>query len=611
MKRILIIALCLLLALPTVLPVLASTDEAEDGSNIEKSGKVSGKDEVIYGVLSATGEEKEFYIVNRLDVLEEGRIVDYGTYHSLKNLTNMAELAQSGDKVEFTAPEGTFYYQGNLESVQLPWKFSIQYFLDGKEVEPSKLAGETGDLEIRIQTEKSDWEEKSPFYENYLLQISLELDSDKTRNIVTEDGMLANAGKNVQVTFTVLPEEEAELTVSADVEDFELSSIDIAAVPQNMALDAPDTDEFTEDIKTLSEALQELDAGVLELKNGTEELHRGTSILREGSLEYRDGITTLNQGSEELVDGSKTIADALKQMNDALQMSEMEDVDLSDLEQVVGGLSELSKALREMEGGLRSLDEGYHQAYQALDDAMNKVPHTVLDEQEIGALYLSGADQETIEKLLSFYEYALTVKGTYDHVKEAFEAVEGTLPQMANGLGEMAQGIEEQIQGFSAMIDRFDLSDLTNGIQELQQGLAQLSTNYNKFHSGLVKYTDGVNQLSDGYSELDSGIAGLEDGTKGLTDGIGELRDGTRKLANATEDMPEQVTEEIDNLLNQYDKSDFTPVSFISEKNNDLIRTVQFVLKTEPIEIEEVTEEESKEEESKSFWQRFLDLFRK
>lgn len=611
MKRILIIALCLLLALPTVLPVLASTDEAEDGSNIEKSGKVSGKDEVIYGVLSATGEEKEFYIVNRLDVLEEGRIVDYGTYHSLKNLTNMAELAQSGDKVEFTAPEGTFYYQGNLESVQLPWKFSIQYFLDGKEVEPSKLAGETGDLEIRIQTEKSDWEEKSPFYENYLLQISLELDSDKTRNIVTEDGMLANAGKNVQVTFTVLPEEEAELTVSADVEDFELSSIDIAAVPQNMALDAPDTDEFTEDIKTLSEALQELDAGVLELKNGTEELHRGTSILREGSLEYRDGITTLNQGSEELVDGSKTIADALKQMNDALQMSEMEDVDLSDLEQVVGGLSELSKALREMEGGLRSLDEGYRQAYQALDDAMNKVPHTVLDEQEFGALYLSGADQETIEKLLSFYEYALTVKGTYDHVKEAFEAVEGTLPQMANGLGEMAQGIEEQIQGFSAMIDRFDLSDLTNGIQELQQGLAQLSTNYNKFHSGLVKYTDGVNQLSDGYSELDSGIAGLEDGTKGLTDGIGELRDGTRKLANATEDMPEQVTEEIDNLLNQYDKSDFTPVSFISEKNNDLIRTVQFVLKTEPIEIEEVTEEESKEEESKSFWQRFLDLFRK
>ncbi|MEC5425801.1 hypothetical protein QGM71_20255 [Virgibacillus sp. C22-A2] len=47
-----------------------------------------------------------------------------------------------------------------------------------------------------------------------------------SENIQDEDGMVANAGKNKQVTITVMPEKEEELVVEVDVvEDFELDGI--------------------------------------------------------------------------------------------------------------------------------------------------------------------------------------------------------------------------------------------------------------------------------------------------------------------------------------------------------------------------------------------------
>ena len=260
------VVLSFLLIISVIFPVTATASGLEETDVSEKTGKISGKDEVIYGVLEATGEEKEFYVVNRLTVLEKGRVIDYGKYHSLKNLTNLAEMEQTADQVEVVAEEGTFYYQGNLDAIDLPWKFAIRYSLDGKRISPEELAGESGKLEFEIVTEENEAADESVFFENYLLQISLAFDGDKTRNIKADKGMLANAGKDVQVTFTVMPEEEAELSVTADVEDFEFTGINIAAVPQNMAIDLPDTDEFTEEIKTLSDAMQELDAGVLELK---------------------------------------------------------------------------------------------------------------------------------------------------------------------------------------------------------------------------------------------------------------------------------------------------------------------------------------------------------
>lgn len=603
MKRFVIILLSIFLILSGTLPVTANSGKAEKDADTDNAGKVVGKDEVVYATLSPQGKEKELYIVNSLEVSKAGQVVDYGNYSSVKNLTDLTEIAQSGDTIELTASEGKFFYQGTMEHTTLPWEFQITYILDGEEIAPEELAGKDGTLEIRIETFKNEAID-SVFFNNYLLQLSFTLDGEKTSNVETEEGVLANAGKDIQVTYSVMPEEEAELSMKADVMDFELSGINVAAVPQNMSIDAPDTDEFTDEMGTLADALQEIDRGVLELKEGTEELHEGTTALQSGSNEYQNGIHALNNGSSELISGSKEIQRALEAIDQSL--SGFEGINGSDFNEITNALEEFAKALREIKDGLVSLNNGFSEAYDALGHAIETIPAHEITEEEVIALKQSDANQETIDKLLEMYAASLTVKGTYREVKEAFTSVTSTLETITDSLETMATSIDGMMGDFH---DSLDNMDPTGGLKELQAGISALSANYQAFHAGLVGYTEGVGELAAGFGEINQGIGELNNGTGELVTGVSELRNGTAELAEATQDMPEQVTKEIDEMLAQYDKSDFEAVSFVSEKN-DKVNSVQFVLKTEPIEKVVKEKEEETEPEKQSLWERFLDLFR-
>ncbi|MBN6206425.1 hypothetical protein JYK21_08170 [Ralstonia pickettii] len=599
MKKILMIAACLLLVLPAIPTVAVSNEET---AAAETEGELASKDEVVYATLDPNGKSQELYIVNTLDVTEAGKITDYGNYTTLKNLTDLSEIELADEKVELTAPEGKFYYQGNMEKSTLPWNFEIKYFLDGDEIAPKELAGKDGHLEIKINTAKNE-KVDSVFYENYLLQIAFALDSEKASNIKSEEGMLANAGKNKQVTFTVMPEQDGELAAEADVVDFELSGIDITAVPSTISVDAPDTDELTSDMVTLSDAIGKINNGVAELKDGAVQLNAGTTELKNGSAEYRNGITALHGGSSELVSGSEAIDHALQTMSDSL--SAIDDIDLSELELLMDGLAQLSAGLKETSAGLSQLHENYTAAYKALNDVINAIPEHQVTQEEIEALYRSGADQETLNKLVEVYQAALTAKGTYNQIKEAFSAVDSTLETVIASLNTMAENVDTMVNEVS---DSLDDINLTEGLGALEEGIAALAGNYAAFHTGLIEYTDGVGELANGYQELDNGIAGLSEGTADLETGIGTLHEGTSELAEATSEIPEQMTEEIDKMISEYDKSDFEAVSFVSMQNEN-VNSVQFVLKTESIEYDEPEAEDEDVKQEKSLWQKFLDLF--
>ena len=63
-----------------------------------------------------------------------------------------------------------------------------------------------------------------------------------------------------------MPEQEAELSLTADVVDFELEGIDISAVPSSMSIDAPNIDEMSGEMDSLTDAIEEVNNGVGQLK---------------------------------------------------------------------------------------------------------------------------------------------------------------------------------------------------------------------------------------------------------------------------------------------------------------------------------------------------------
>ncbi|XXM70602.1 YhgE/Pip domain-containing protein [Lysinibacillus sphaericus] len=593
-KRLTYSALALMLFLPSFLSMPAQAAE---------EGKVSSKDEVVYATLNADGGLDHIYVVNTFDVARAGEILDYGRYSSVKNLTDLKELNQEGQKIEMEAPEGKFTYQGNMsEETELPWDVKVSYELDGQKVDPSELAGKSGHLEISIDTAENT-SGNSVFYENYLLQVSLSL-PNTYENIVAGDGMVANAGKNKQVTFTVMPGKEKKLKVEADVKDFEFKGVEIAAVPSTLPIDTTGTEGMTDDMSELSDAIGQLNDGVAELEDGVSQLNKGAAGLQDGSAQVKNGLGELNGSSSQLVGASASIRDALATINNSLSGQSAE-VDLSSLNELPAGLNQLAGGLNETAAGMTKLKDNYSQAYAALDAAVKGIPASQVTEEEIAALRENAENKEVVDKLAASHAAAQKVKGTYDSVNQAFAAVEPSLNQMNGALKEISGQLTSISNNLSSSLKETDMS----GLVELQKGLSQLSGKYGEFHSGLVSYTNGVGELSSNYGKLHSGIAELAGGTSELSGGVNELHDGTSELHQETKDLPEKMQAEIDKMLAEYDKSDFKPVSFVSSENKK-VSSVQFVIKTESIEKEEKKVKKAEPEEEKGFWELFLDLFR-
>ncbi|MGM0837325.1 MAG: YhgE/Pip domain-containing protein [Bacillota bacterium] len=574
------------------------------GAVAETTGSVTSKDEVVYATLKANGELGPIYVVNTLDVARAGEILDFGKYESVKNLTDLTELSQVQESVTLDAStEGKFFYQGNLpEGTELPWDVTVTYLLNGKKVEPADLAGKSGKLEIQIETSENE-DTGSVFYENYLLQVSLLL-PNTYQDIEAAAGMIANAGKNKQITFTVMPGQEEKMTVAATVKDFEFDGVQIAAVPSTLPIDTTGTEGMTEDMGQLRDAIKQLNDGVADLEDGVSQLHDGAGQLGDGSAQYKNGMNQLNDSSDELVNASGSIKDALKKIKAGLS-GDAAGVDLSELAELPAGLTQLAEGLTETANGMAALKENYAKAYDALDGAIKEIPAQQLSEEEIAALYASGANSETVDKLVAAFSASQKVKGTYDQTGQAFAAVEPSLNQVEEAVKGMSGTLSSIASELSASLKETDLS----GLAELQKGIAALSSNYAAFHSGLVSYTGGVSELSSSYGKLHTGLVELSEGTGELENGVGELQNGTAELYEETKDLPAQMQAEIDEMIREYDKSDFKPVSFVSP-NNEKVSSVQFVIKTESIKMDEQQTKQAEPEKKKGFWTLLKELFK-
>jgi len=132
--------------------------------------------------------------------------------------------------------------------------------------------------------------------------------------------------------------------------------------------------------------------------------------------------------------------------------------------------------------------------------------------------------------------------------------------------------------------------------------------NYGQFHAGLNEYVSGVKLLSNNYGEFDSGLKAFTEGMSELNSGGKELSQGTGKLSEAVAELPATIETEIDKITSQYDKSDFVPVSFVSEKNTEII-AVQFVIKTASIEVSKPLQTKDKVPVKQNFWQKLIKLF--
>ena len=159
-NKILVLGLCSVVAGNCIIPI----------QGIEPS---SPKEEVIYANLNQDGTVDESYVVN-IVYPQNNKLIDYGNYSQVKNLSSTDKLVYKNNQVKATTDEEKLSYQGYLEDPSLPWNFKISYYLNGKKIADNKVAGCKGKLTIRIEITKNK-DVNEVYFNNYALQITASL----------------------------------------------------------------------------------------------------------------------------------------------------------------------------------------------------------------------------------------------------------------------------------------------------------------------------------------------------------------------------------------------------------------------------------------------------
>lgn len=319
----------------------------------------STKQEVIYINLNSDGSVSEICVVNIFELDEDGQIVDYGDYTALRNMTSNDKITFEDETVRIDTKAGKLYYEGTLNKNVIPWIFTFRYFIDGTEYKAEEIAGKDGALKITISIRENP-DCNSTFFENYGLQASVSLDTEFCKNIVANGATAANVGKNRQLTYTILPGTEKDITITADVTDFEMAAIAINGLPFNMEvdIDSVNTDELTTELDKLKDAVAELDDGAGDLKDGAEELRDGASDLKDGVTDLKDGVTELTNGADELKGGAEDLYSGASDLN-------------SGAKDLLDGSTELSNGVSDLKDGANDLYDGISDAKSGATELAN------------------------------------------------------------------------------------------------------------------------------------------------------------------------------------------------------------------------------------------------
>ena len=332
-RKIIIFTLAFFIAMNISVYTAGSENVGNAATIPDSMAIIKEKNEAVYARLSGLGEVQSIYIVNQFSFQNAGVFTDYGNYDSIINLTDLEPLAIANGEVSIRTGNDNFFYQGDLIDNSLPWIYNVEYYMDGYLTSPDELVGKSGSLEIRLASIKND-AANDMFYNNYMQQISLTLDTNKCANITATGAAAANAGINRVLSFTVMPGVDAEISVTADVRDFEMAGIEIAAMPFVMDIEPPDTSNMLDGIIQLSGYIQVLGEGADSLKDGMAELMANYAEFQIGFGAYAQGIIEMQSALGDLAYG---------------------------IENFNMGIAEIYGGMAEIYGGMAYLHEGISQ----------------------------------------------------------------------------------------------------------------------------------------------------------------------------------------------------------------------------------------------------------
>ncbi|MBQ6477701.1 MAG: hypothetical protein IJI43_04655 [Bacilli bacterium] len=460
------------------------------------------KKETIYNTIDYTGKVEKTIINNHLFELPKGRVEDETELKNILNINGDETFKLEGNKLIWNSNGKDIFYRGEINK-ELPLSIKTTYYLDGKEVNPKKIVGKKGNIEIRLQFTNNSYSKEDNMYlplvvtvgtmftnkDNYNIEISNGKAVDTgTKSIalgLSSPGLYENTGISEFSNFD-------EVTIKYDTNNFRLSNIYIIATPK--VLDTSDFNIFNK-IDSLYSAVDKLNTNMDKIDNGAKELVSGIGSAKEGT-------SKLNSGSKQIDNGVKQIITELDNASGSIKPDE----------ETINNLLALKQGNTDAITNLTT-------ANQTIAESFNDkgLDITLTEEQLIEILTQAGYDQATIESLISY-------KRTYD-------------------------GNSKLIYLLSKNNTAIDKT-----IQSSKETIIKLNTLFTELKKALMKLEYGTNSLNNGINELDKGMSKLYNGSNTLSSGISTFNtEGIKKIVGYSNRF-KTYTEKAKRVLNKSNK---------------------------------------------------------
>lgn len=494
----------------TAIAVLVPAVSMGEGVPKAKAAATEGtatKSESVYVNVDATGKTEKETVSDWLHDSTSGAVVvDRSDLENIANVKGNEKPQISGNTVTWNLSGSDLYYQGKTEK-QTPVSMTLAYYLDGKPVSPSDLAGKSGKFELKITFQNHDGHlvsiggQNRTVYTPFACVAAFNLPAKYFSNVTTNFGKVVSDGSNQAVSFIGFPGLKEsfgmldlsslnlpdELDVTADVKDFTLGPVMMIATP------VPDMDSLknTSNLSDLSGKLTQLINAGLELKDATGTLNAGEQAFAGGVGQLFEGITTAGSSFDQIVAGADTLNGSVNGSGNGISqlISGTQSV-ASGAGQVSGGLGELlglfqttpsgnttlKDGLDGVTGGAEQLDNGLGQLatqlgqinlssfstqsaalQKGVGDYTGMVPQVVYNMVKSDQQTMQQAIQGALTQALS---NSLKQQGYTDaQIQAAVAGQAGTLSQEASGaaqaavaseIAQMKSGADTALQAFAS-----------------------------------------------------------------------------------------------------------------------------------------------------------------
>lgn len=346
----------------------------------------NGYDEAYYATLDYYGGLTEGSIVKSYRIRDGEKIVDYGTYDEVNNLTDGLEPDINRDEVVFSFGEQkpkTFYFEGKTSAPyeELPWKISLSYRFNGVPVKAEEMAGKCGMAQIDLDIVPNDRASEYSRH-NFTLMASTAFNDDDILSLSAPGAQIQLVGNLRTVIFMALPGEEQHFSIQVGSEDFSFPGMVMMMMPV-----------------TLSQLEQ-----IAELKESKDEIQDSYDALNESfdvilnSLEGMGGnLESAARGLDELEQARKIISENTDDL-----YAKIDDL-IVDMDVVQESIGDLRSHLSTADGAVTEVNGSLSRLYVAVSKMQATLEQCIKTLQQLEAMLggASGADAGSLMSDLS------------------------------------------------------------------------------------------------------------------------------------------------------------------------------------------------------------------